>query len=151
MTSKNIFLYIFSLQILPFFYPYIAVVQLLSHVWLFVTPWTAAHQASLSFTISHSLPKFVSFESMMLSNYLILIHMKLHSIYGQRRIWISERCLRNLHFYERKRPQSAVSHVLSIAPSEMGSDNLIIWWSQFTSDFPEVATCTWEIQTEGRG
>ena len=40
------------------------VVQLLSRVQLFVTPWTAAHQASLSFTISWSLLKFTSIESM---------------------------------------------------------------------------------------
>ena len=39
------------------------VVQSLSHVRLFVTPWTAAHQASLSFTISQSLLKLMSIES----------------------------------------------------------------------------------------
>ena len=38
----------------------VAVVQLLSHVRLFVTPWTAAHQTFLSLTISQSLPKFMS-------------------------------------------------------------------------------------------
>ena len=48
------------------------VVQSLSYVWLFVTPWTAAPQAPLSFTISQSLPKFMSIESVMLSNRLIL-------------------------------------------------------------------------------
>ena len=42
-----------------------SVVQLLSHARLFVTPWTAACQASLSFTISQSLPKLMSFVSMM--------------------------------------------------------------------------------------
>jgi len=47
-------------------------VQLLSHVRLFVTPWTAAHQASLSFTISQSVLKFQSIELVMLSNHLIL-------------------------------------------------------------------------------
>ena len=36
------------------------------------TPWTAAHQASLSLTIPRSLPRFVSIESLMLSNQLIL-------------------------------------------------------------------------------
>ena len=36
------------------------VVQSLSHVWLFTTPWTEARQASLSITISQSLPKFMS-------------------------------------------------------------------------------------------
>ena len=47
-------------------------VQLLSHVWLFVTPWTAACQASLSITNSWSLPKLMSVESVMPSNHLIL-------------------------------------------------------------------------------
>ena len=47
-------------------------VQLLSCVQLFVTPWTAAHQASLSFTIFCSLLKLKSIESVMPSNYLIL-------------------------------------------------------------------------------
>ena len=48
------------------------VVHSLSHVRLFVTPWTAACQASVSFTISRSLVKFMSIESVMPSNYLIL-------------------------------------------------------------------------------
>ena len=47
------------------------VVQLLSHVWLFATPWTAACQASLSFTISWNMLKLMSFESVMPSNHLI--------------------------------------------------------------------------------
>ena len=50
----------------------VVVVQSLSHVWLFVPPWTAAHQASLSLTIFQSLFKLVSIESMMPSNHLIL-------------------------------------------------------------------------------
>ena len=49
-------------------------VQSLSHVWLFVTPWTAAHQASLSITNSQSLLKLMSIESVMPSNHLILYH-----------------------------------------------------------------------------
>ena len=48
------------------------VVQSLSHVQLFVTPWTAACQASLSFTNSWSLLRLVSFELVMPSNHLIL-------------------------------------------------------------------------------
>ena len=47
-------------------------VQLLSYVWLFTTPWTAACQPSLFFTISWSLLKLVSIELLMPSNYLIL-------------------------------------------------------------------------------
>ena len=55
--------------------PYIAVVvQLFIRVWLFATPWTAACQPSLSFTISQSLLKLMSSESVVPSNYLILCH-----------------------------------------------------------------------------
>ena len=49
-------------------------VQSLSHVWLFATPWTAAHQASLSITSSGSLLKLVSIQLVMPSNHLILCH-----------------------------------------------------------------------------
>ena len=52
----------------------VVVVQSLSRVQLFVTPWTAACQASLSFTISWSLLKLMSIESVMPSNHLILCH-----------------------------------------------------------------------------
>ena len=48
------------------------VVQLLKHVQLFGTPWTAVCLASLSFTISRSLPRFMSIALVMLSNHLIL-------------------------------------------------------------------------------
>ena len=49
------------------------VVQSLSHVRLFVNPWTTAWQASLSFTVSQSLLKLMSIELVMPSNHLILI------------------------------------------------------------------------------
>ena len=49
-------------------------VQLLSHVELFATPWTAAHQASLSITNSWSLLKLTAIKLMMESNHLILCH-----------------------------------------------------------------------------
>ena len=49
-------------------------VQLLSHVQLFVTPWTTAHQASLPITNSWSILKLMPIESVMPSNYLILCH-----------------------------------------------------------------------------
>ena len=51
---------------------FVVVVQSLSHVQLFVTPWIAACQASLFFTISRSLFKLMSIESVMSSNHLIL-------------------------------------------------------------------------------
>ena len=49
-------------------------VQLLSHLQLFVTPWIAAHQASLSITNSRSSLKLMSIESVMSSSHLILCH-----------------------------------------------------------------------------
>ena len=56
---------------------HLIVVQSLSHVRLFATPWTAARQASLSLTISWSWLKLLSIESIMLSNRLILCHLSL--------------------------------------------------------------------------
>ena len=50
----------------------VAAVQSLSHVLLFATPWTAAHQAFLSFIIFQSLFKLMSIKLVMLSNHLIL-------------------------------------------------------------------------------
>ena len=61
--------YIYLIFILIYF---LVVVQLLSHVQLFATPWTAVHKAPLSFTISWSLLKSVSTELVMLFNHLIL-------------------------------------------------------------------------------
>ena len=55
----------------------VVAVQSPRRVQLFVTPWTAARQASLSFTISRSLPKFMSIESVMPSNHLTLCHPRL--------------------------------------------------------------------------
>ena len=52
-------------------------VQSLSHVRFFVTPWTAARQASLSFTISRSLLKCMSIESVIPSNQIILLILSL--------------------------------------------------------------------------
>ena len=52
----------------------VIVVQTLSRVWLFATPWTAAHEASLFFTVSWRLLKLMSIESVMPSDHLILCH-----------------------------------------------------------------------------
>ena len=75
--------------------PFFVAVQSLSHVRLFATPWTAAHQASLSFTISQSLLKLISIESVMPSNYLIFYHplLLLPSIFPSIRIFYSELAL----------------------------------------------------------
>ena len=70
-------------------------VQSLSHVWLFVTPWTTAYQASLSITNSRSLLKLKSIELMMLSNHLIFCHpLLLPSILPSIRVFSNESVLR---------------------------------------------------------
>ena len=71
-------------------------VQLLSHVQLFATPWTAAHQASWSITNSRSLLKFTSTESVMPSNHLILCRplLLLPSIFSSIRVFSNESALR---------------------------------------------------------
>ena len=70
-------------------------VQLLSHVWLFATPWTAALQASLSFTNPHSLLKLMSIKLVMPSNHLILCHslLLLPSIFPTFRVFSNESVL----------------------------------------------------------
>ena len=71
-------------------------VQSLTHVQLFATPWTAAHQASLSITNSRSLLKLMSITSVMPSNHLILCHplLLLPSIFPSIRVFSSESVLR---------------------------------------------------------
>ena len=71
-------------------------VQSLSHVRLFVTPWTAAHQASMSITNSQSLLKLMSIKSVMPCNHLILCHLLLllPSIFPSIRIFSNELVLR---------------------------------------------------------
>ena len=69
--------------------------QPLSHVWLFVTPWTSAHQASLSNTNSQSLPKPMSIKLVMPSNHLILCHplLLLPLIFPSIRVFCNESAL----------------------------------------------------------
>ena len=75
--------------------PFIIAVQLLSHVRLSVTPWTAARQASLSLSISQSMIKLMSIESLMPFNHLILCHplLLLPSIFPSIRVFYSESAL----------------------------------------------------------
>ena len=70
-------------------------VQLLNHIQLFVTPWIAAHQASLSITNSQSLLKLMSMESVMPSNHLILNSplLFLPSIFPSIRVFFNESVL----------------------------------------------------------
>ena len=87
-------------------------VQALSHVLLSVTPWTAAHQASLSITNSRSLLKLMSIESVMPSNHLIIYRPLLlpPSIFPSIRVFSSESvlCIRSPKYW---------SFSFSISPS----------------------------------
>ena len=78
-----------SESFLPSFLFMVVVVQSLNCVCLFATPWTAPRQASLSFTISRSLLKLLSIESMMPSSHLILYRplMLLPSIFRSIRVF----------------------------------------------------------------
>ena len=82
-------LFIFSI------YSWLSSVQSLSCVWLFMTPWTAAHQASLSITNSWSLLKLTSTESVMSFNHLILCCplLLLPSLFPRIRVFSSELAL----------------------------------------------------------
>ena len=75
---------------------FVIVVESLNCVWPFVTPWTAACQASLSFTISQSLLRLMSIELVMPSNHLILCHplLLLPSIFPSIRVFSNELALR---------------------------------------------------------
>ena len=74
----------------------VVVVQSLSHVWLFATQWTAARQASLSFTVSLSLLKLLSIELVMPSNHVNLCHplLLLPSIFSSITVFSNESALR---------------------------------------------------------
>ena len=94
LNSSNV--YCSPPNFLPHPTPFFFGVQPLSLVQLFSIPWTAAHQASLSFTISRNLFKSRSIESMMLSNHLILCHpLLLLSIFPSIRVFSNEL---TLHF-----------------------------------------------------
>ena len=87
-----------QLQEIPRYIYHFSSVQLLSRVWLSVTPkfWTAEHQDSLSITNSQSLLKLISIESVMQSNNLILCHLflLLPSIFPSIRVFSTESALR---------------------------------------------------------
>ena len=109
-------------------FPDFAVVQSLNHVWLFTTPGTAARPASLSFTISRSLLKLMSIESVMPSSHLILCHLLplLPSIFPIISVFSSESVLRNqvakeleLHFQYSSRFYSTGGNCIRIPDSRL--------------------------------
>ena len=103
-------------------------VQLLSHVWLFATPWTAAYQASLSITNSQSLLKLMSVESVMLSNHLILCCplLLLPSIFPSIRVFSNESVLRI-------RWSKYWNYSFSISPSNIIQDWSPLQWTSWIS------------------
>ena len=88
---------VFKINLAIPFYDYIClvVIQLLSHVQLSATPWTGAHQTSLSFTIFQSFHKLMSIELVMPSNHLILCRplLLLPSIFPSIRVFSNESAL----------------------------------------------------------
>ena len=73
----------------------LVVVQLLSHVPLFVTPWTAAHQPSLSFIVSQNLLKLMPIEPVIPTNHLILCRPVplFYSVFPRIRVFSNESAL----------------------------------------------------------
>ena len=115
----------------------IVIVQLLSCVQLFVTPWSAAHEVSLSFTISQSLLKFMSIESMMPFNYLILCcpFLFLPSIFPSIRVFSNES---TLHI------RCPIYWSFSISPSNDYSGLIFLridWFDLFSSS----TTCKYQF------
>ena len=98
-------------------------VQFFSCVQLFATPWTAAHQASLSFTISWSLLKLLSVQLMMPSNHLILCHplLLLPSIFPSIGVFSNESVLRI------RWPDIGVSALASVLPMNIQDWFLLRW------------------------
>ena len=86
---------LFSCSVISDCFSQFSSVQSLSRVWLFATPWIAAHQASLSITNSRSSPKPMSIESVMTYNRLILCHslLLLPSIFPSIRVFSNESAL----------------------------------------------------------
>ena len=142
-------------------------VQSFSRVWLFATPWTAIHQTFLSFTISQSLFKHMSFESVMPSNHLILCCTLplLPSVFPSIRVFSNES---GLHTRWPKYWASASALVLpmkiqDLFPLELtGLISLLskelsrvfssttIWMHQFFSAQPSLVSnshiCTWLLE-----
>ena len=103
--------------------PQFSSVQLLSHIQLSATPWTAAHQDSLSITNSQSPPKSMSIESVMPSNHLILCRppFLLPSIFPSIRVFSDESALRirwpKYWSFQKKKQTKYWSFSFNISPS----------------------------------
>ena len=104
---------------------------LLSCIWLFATPWTAAHQASLSFTVSQSVLKFMSIELMMPSNHCILCSplLLLPTIFPSIRVFSNEFTLhiRWLKYWSFNFRSASLLWIIKISPVSPASLCLLAW------------------------
>ena len=124
------------------------VIQSLSHVWLFAILWTIACQASLSFTIPQSLLRFMSVNSVMISNHLILCYpLLLTLVFSSIKIFSSES---SLHI---RWPNIGTSASAPIPPMNiqgwflLGLTGLISLWSKriVLDEFSYITTYWWEL------
>ena len=118
-------------------------VQLLSHVQLFATPWTTAHQASLSITNCSSLLKLMTIESVMPSNHLILCCplLLLPSIFPSIRVFSNELAFSNqvakvLEFQLQHQsfqwtPKAKCTLIVSSTLSKSTMQQFSLWWMLF--------------------
>ena len=137
-------------------------VQSLSHVWLFATPWTAACQASLSITNSRSLLKFMSIESVMPSNHLILCRplLLLPSIFPSIGVFSNESVLRirwpkYWSFIFSISPSNEYSGLIYFRPLQSKGlsrvfSNTTIWENQFFSFQPSLWSKSHICKNTGR-
>ena len=128
----------------PFF---VVLVQSLSNVQLFATPWTVARQASLSFTISQSLLKLTSIESIMPSNHLILCHslLLLASVFPSIRVFSNESVL---HIRSQSIGASASASVLPVNIQDWFPLGLSRFISLLTKGLSRVF-CSTRVYKEG--
>ena len=117
------------------------VAQWLSHVWLFATPWIAAHQASLSFIISQSLLQLISIESVMPSNHLIFCcpPLLLPSVFPSIRVFSNESAL---HIRWPKFGVSASASVLPMNTQDWSPLEWTGWISLQSNGFSRVFSNT---------
>ena len=135
---------------------FLSVVQSLNCVHLFATPWTVAHQASLSFTVSQSLLKFMSIESVMPSNYLILCCplLLLPSMFPSVRVFSSESALRIRwpKYWSLSFSISPSSEYSGLIPSRMDwaatfYETVNLPWLAWTPQF-FLALCCWSLVSQ---
>ena len=133
--------------------------QVLSSVWRFATPWTAACQASLLLTgVGWSLPKFMSIASVMSSHHLILCHpLLLPSVFLRIRVFSNESALRirwpkYWHFSIRIRPSNAsqdtqvqsLGREVSLEKEMATHYNILAWKIPWREEPGELESMGWQ-------